>query len=127
MKIKSIDSYMSKDGQTRWRVHFEGDDKPLIMGSQPSYKEGDEIPQEKLKLVSKGDRQYYLILTPQEKPKPARVKEPTPRKYGKSPEELEQSARTMALSYSKDLAVAGKIPVEDILSQADRFLEWIKK
>jgi hypothetical protein len=125
MKVKAIDTYTGKDNQTRWRVHFEGDDKPLIMGSQPSFKEGDEIPQDKLKLASKGDRQYYVI--PQEKPKPAWVKESTPRKFGKSKEELEQSARTMCLSYAKDLAVAGKIPVENILSQADKFLEWIKK
>lgn len=116
MKVKSIDTYQGKDNQTRWRVHFEGDDKPLIMGSQPSAKIGDDIPQEKLKLASKGERQYYVWL------------KDTPKKtYGKSQEELNQSARTMALSYSKDLAVAGKIEVTKILEQADKFLDWIKK
>jgi hypothetical protein len=115
MKVKSIDTY-TKDNQTRWRTHFDGDDKPLIMGIQPSFKVGDEIPQEKLKLTSKGDRQYYIW-----------VRETTKRTYGKSQEELNQSARTMALSYSKDLSVAGKITVEQILDQADKFLEWIKK
>lgn len=116
MKIKSIDTYTGKDNQTRWRVHFEDDDKPLIMGSQPSAKVGDDIPQEKLKLASKGERQYYIW-----------ARETTPRRFGKSQEELSQSARTMALSYSKDVAVAGLISVEQILSQADKFLEWIKK
>jgi hypothetical protein len=56
MKVKSIDTYTGKDNQTRWRIHFEGDDKPLIMGTQPSFKVGDEIPQEKLKVASKGER-----------------------------------------------------------------------
>ncbi len=116
MKVKSIDTYTGKDNQTRWRVHFEGDDKPLIMGTQPTYKVGDDIPKEKLKEASKGERQYYVW-----------AKESTPRKFGKSQEELDQSARTMALSYSKDLAVAGKMPVEQILEMADKFLEWIKK
>lgn len=116
MKVKSIDTYTGKDDQKRWRVHFEGDDKPLIMGTQPSYKVGDEIPQEKLKLASKGERQYYVL-----------AGQAAPRKFGKSPEELDQSARTMSLSYAKDLAVAGKLTVEQILPQADKFLEWIKK
>lgn len=115
MKVKSIDTYQGKDNQTRWRVHFEGDDKPLIMGSQPLFKVGDDIPQEKLKLASKGGRQYYIW-----------AKE-TPKRYGKSQEELDQSARTMALSYSKDLAVSGKIEVERILEQANKFVDWIKK
>jgi hypothetical protein len=116
MKIKSIDTYTGKDNQTRWRIHFEDDDKPLIMGSQPSFKDGDDIPQEKLKLASKGERRYYIW-----------ARETTPRKFGKSQEELDQSAKTMALSYSKDLAVAGKITVEQIIEYADKFLQWINK
>jgi len=126
MKVKSIDTYTGKDGQKRWRVHFEGDDKPLILGNQPSFKVGDEIPQEKLKLTSKGDKQYYIW-----------ARETVKRSYGKSQEELSQSARTMALSYAKDLAVAminnvpsgsvKKIMVEEILETADRFVKWIKE
>jgi len=46
---------------------------------------------------------------------------------GKSPEELEQTARTMSLSYAKDLAVADKIPVGEITKQADVFYAWVKK
>jgi len=46
---------------------------------------------------------------------------------GRSPEELEQTARTMSLSYAKDLAVADKIPVGEITKQADVFYAWVKK
>ena len=116
MKIKSIDTYTGRDNQTRWRIHFDGDDKPLIMGVQPSYKEGDDIPQEKLKLASKGDKQYYIL-----------PRESSPRKFGKSQEELNQSARTMSLSYAKDLAVAGKIEVKSILPIAEEFHKWVKQ
>ena len=46
---------------------------------------------------------------------------------GKSPEELEQQARVMVLSYAKDLAVADKIPFTAITDQADIFYTWVKK
>ena len=46
---------------------------------------------------------------------------------GKSPEELEQSAKLMVLSYAKDLAVADKIVVVEIINQADVFYNWVKK
>jgi len=46
---------------------------------------------------------------------------------GKSPEELEQQARVMVLSYAKDLAVAEKIPVVQIINQADVFYAWVKR
>ena len=48
------------------------------------------------------------------------------RSYGKSPEELEQQARVMVLSYAKDLAVAQLIPGENITKQADIFYAWLK-
>jgi hypothetical protein len=118
MKVKSIESYTSKDNQARWRIHFEGDDKPLIMGTQPSFKPGDDIDKNKLSLRAKGETQYYVWAKQEAKPA---------KKFGKSQEELNQSARTMALAYAKDLAVAGKIAVEDIITQADKFIAWIKQ
>ena len=48
------------------------------------------------------------------------------RSYGKSPEELEQQARLMILAYAKDLAVADKIPLEDIPKTADWFYTWLQ-
>lgn len=45
---------------------------------------------------------------------------------GKSPEELELSRRSYALSYAKDLAVAGKIEVNDIPGKATEFSDWLK-
>lgn len=44
---------------------------------------------------------------------------------GKSPEELEQQARLMILAYAKDLAVADKIPLNDITKTADWFYTWL--
>lgn len=46
---------------------------------------------------------------------------------GKSPEELEQTAKSMALSYAKDLAVAKLISLEEITEWADTFYGWVKK
>lgn len=45
---------------------------------------------------------------------------------GKSPEELEQQARVMVLSYAKDMAVAQVIPLEEITKWADVFYVWVK-
>ena len=45
---------------------------------------------------------------------------------GKTPEELELSCRSYALSYAKDLAVAGKIEVKDIPSLATEFYNWMQ-
>jgi len=46
---------------------------------------------------------------------------------GKSPEELNQTAKSMALSYAKDLAVAKLISLEEITKWADTFYVWVKK
>jgi len=45
---------------------------------------------------------------------------------GKSPEELELSCRSYALSYAKDLAVASKIEVGALLAQATEFYNWMQ-
>ena len=45
---------------------------------------------------------------------------------GKSPEEMELSRRSYALSYAKDLVVAGIIAVKDIPDQATEFYDWMK-
>ena len=45
---------------------------------------------------------------------------------GKSPEELELSSRSYALSYAKDLAVASKIEIGNILAQATEFYNWMQ-
>lgn len=38
-----------------------------------------------------------------------------------------QSQRSMCLAFSKDLAVAGKIEVKDILNMADLFVNWVNQ
>ena len=45
---------------------------------------------------------------------------------GKSPEEMELSRRSYALSYAKDLAVADKIDISQILDKATEFSDWLK-
>jgi len=45
---------------------------------------------------------------------------------GKSPEELELSARAYALSYAKDLAVADKIIISSLTKYAQEFYDWMK-
>ena len=45
---------------------------------------------------------------------------------GKSPEELELSRRSFALSYAKDLAVAGQIEVKGIMPTAIVFRDWLE-
>lgn len=44
---------------------------------------------------------------------------------GKSPEELELSRRSFALSYAKDLAVAKLIEVNDVLTTAEVYYRWL--
>lgn len=44
---------------------------------------------------------------------------------GKSPEELELSRRSYALAYAKDLAVADKIDISQILDKATEFYNWL--
>ena len=48
------------------------------------------------------------------------------RSYGKSTEELDQMARTMSLSYAKDLAIAGLINKDEIKTYAGDFYNWVK-
>ena len=50
---------------------------------------------------------------------------PGGRQYGKSPEELQLSRRSFALSYAKDLAVAKLIEVKDILTTAENYYRWM--
>ena len=45
---------------------------------------------------------------------------------GKSPEELELSCRSYALSYAKDLAAVSKIEVGNILDKATEFYNWMQ-
>lgn len=45
---------------------------------------------------------------------------------GKSPEELELSAKSYALSYAKDLVIAKVIPFDDITIAAKNFYAWMK-
>lgn len=57
MKILDINEY--RPG--KWKVVFEESPKiPLILGKEPTFQIGDEIPEDKMKLIDKGDYQYYV-------------------------------------------------------------------
>lgn len=112
MKVTKVEKYLAKDNSPRWRVSLENDDKPLIMGWEPPFKEGDDISQDRLKLTTKGDRSYYVW-----------QKEARPKKSEDTPER----SRSMCLSYAKDLAVAGKVEVVEILTMAGKFYDWVKQ
>jgi len=49
------------------------------------------------------------------------------KRYGKSADELSQMARTMSLSYAKDLAINKLIDKEDIITWAETFQKWVKE
>ena len=70
------------------------------------------------------------VLTVTEKPAPvAETAKPVGEKYrywGKSPEELELSRRSFALSYAKDLALADKIKVTQVIIWATDFDNWLQ-
>jgi len=81
-----------KDNKQYWRVEFEGDEYPLLMFSKPQFSEGDDIPEDTLKLAGKEGQEYYTL---KEKPKQSS------RAYGKSQEEI----ASIELQVEKKLAV----------------------
>jgi hypothetical protein len=65
MKVISIEPYKAKDQTDRWKISFEGDPNPLIMGTPPAFSIGTDLPKEQLKLTEK-NRYYFYVLTKQE-------------------------------------------------------------
>ena len=66
MKVTRIEPYKAKDQTDRWKVIFEEDPNPLIMGTKPSFDIGTDLPKDQLKLTSK-NHYYFYALVQQEK------------------------------------------------------------
>ena len=81
-----------KDDRQYWRVEFSDAEYPLLMYSKPQFSEGDNIPEDTLKLAGKEGQEYYTL---KEKPKQSN------RTYGKSQEEI----ASIELQVEKKLAV----------------------
>jgi hypothetical protein len=68
MKVITIETYKARDKTDRWKVSFEGDTNPLIMGTPPTFKVGTDIPKEQLKLTEKNNAYFYTLLKTEEQP-----------------------------------------------------------
>jgi len=113
-------AFMANDGQKdMWYHTFKQKAFKLI-------KPGLSIDCDVEQIIQKGVTNYRIVQV-YENNQPIIGKGTGTKRYGKSPEELDQSARTMALSYAKDLAVASKIELSEITTYADNFYHWVKK
>lgn len=99
MKVRKIERYKAKDNTDRWKIHFEGDDLPLIMGEQPSFKEGDDFPQDKLKRINKDNYSYYVLVN-----EPRQTK-----RYGRSPVENASIECQTVTKWLTEIFIAGKM------------------
>ena len=113
-------AFMANDGQKdMWYHTFKQKAFKLI-------KPGLSIDCDIEQLIQRGVTSYRIVQV-YENNQPIIGKGAGAKRYGRTPEELDQSARTMALSYAKDLAVAGKITLTEITDYADRFYKWVKR
>jgi len=124
MKVSNIEEYVGADGPC-WTVSFEEKKLTLTEKERPSYSIGDELPFDLEVVKPEKGKWYYIRKGDKSEKKPFSGK--SQRSYGKSPEELELSAKSYALSYAKDLAVGGKIALAEVLVVADDFHAWLKE
>lgn len=68
MKVTAIESYTARDGSPRQKLTLEGTEYPLILGAEPVYNEGDDIPRDQLDLRSRGGNTYYILKQPRRSP-----------------------------------------------------------
>ena len=50
MKVQNIRSYQGNDGNDKWEITFEKDDRPLITSTQPDFEIGAIIPPAELEV-----------------------------------------------------------------------------
>ena len=99
MKVRKIEQYQAKDKTGRWKIHFESDDIPLIMGEQPAIKEGDDLPKERLKRIDKDNYSYYVLAS-----EPRQGK-----RYGRSPVENASIECQTVTKWLTEIFIAGKM------------------
>ena len=70
MLVNDITKYAAQDQTPRWKVTFEGDDRPLILRKKPWFESGAAIPKERLRLAHQemaGETREYYVWIPAEK------------------------------------------------------------
>ena len=97
MKVINIEPYKARDKTDRWKVIFEDDPNPLIMGTEPSFVIGTDLPKDQLKLTSK-NRAYFYTLVAQEKPF-----------YSRTPEQAASIEGQTVFKALVEIFVAGKM------------------
>lgn len=121
MKVSNIEQAVGVDGPI-WVISFEEKKLTLTEKEKPSYSIGDEIPFD-LEVVKPEKGKWYYV---RKGDKADKKFQGGKRSYGKSPEELELSTKSFALSYAKDLAVGKVISLAEVIVVADDFLDWLK-
>jgi len=96
MKVINIEQYKAKDETDRWKVIFEGDPNPLIMGTEPSFVIGTDLPNDQLKLTSK-NHAYFYTLVAQEK------------SYSRTPEQAASIEGQTVFKALAEIFIAGKL------------------
>lgn len=71
----------------------------MIMGEQPSFKEGDDFPQDKLKRINKDNYSYYVLVN-----EPRQTK-----RYGRSPVENASIECQTVTKWLTEIFIAGKM------------------
>jgi hypothetical protein len=91
MKVIKITSRnRKKDGKQYWDIALEGSEIPLLMFTQPEFKEGVELDKDSLQVSRDG--KYYMLATQ------SKSSENRPQKsYGKSPEETASIERQVRI------------------------------
>jgi hypothetical protein len=97
MKVISIEPYKAKDQTDRWKVIFEGDPNPLIMGTPPAFGLGTDLPKDQLKLTSKNHYYFYTLIQQEKTP------------YSRTPEQNASIELQTVWKGLVEIFVAGKL------------------
>jgi hypothetical protein len=112
MKVIGIEPYKARDQTDRWKVIFEGDPNPLIMGTEPGFVIGTDLPKDQLKLTSKNHAYFYTLIA-QEKP------------YSRTPEQAASIEGQTVFKALVEIFIAGKI--EELETSQNPFVQAISR
>jgi len=112
VKVINIEPYKAKDKTDRWKVIFEGDPNPLIMGTEPSFVIGTDLPKDQLKLTSK-NHAYFYTLVAQEK------------SYSRTPEQAASIELQTVWKGLVEIFIAGKL--EEFETSESPFVKGMRR
>lgn len=101
MKILRFEKYQAHDNTDRYKTVFEEDDIPLITATKPAFQEGDDIPENNLRLVEKDGYSYRVWK--------AGVTLDQKRGFQASPEKIASFEGQAVFKAIVDIFIAGKI------------------